>query len=407
MKKNPVLSTQNLYVGYGKKQVVKEINLEFFPGEFVSLLGPNGAGKTTLLRTLSRHLPPLEGSITLNGQNLSWIKSSDLAKIMSVVLTQKVAPPLLQVYDFVAMGRYPHTSWTGNLNKEDDIVVLQALNLVHAQDLMFRDISTLSDGERQKVLIARALAQEPNIILLDEPTMHLDLKHRMEVMSILHDLCREKGICVVASLHDIEVAAKVSDRVALIKDDAIIAFGTPEDILMDDTVSKLYDFSNASFNRLLGNIEIKTKADKAKVFVIGGMGSASVLYRLLSKKGYEVATGVLLKNDIDYFVAKALGIQCLVQDTLDVISMESVEQASKIMEQCDFVIDAGFEAAGLNMANLELLAKAITLKKTVFCMNSCEERKTFNYQDISKIKFSKTESNLVAALEERQEKEIA
>ncbi|MCK5313283.1 MAG: ABC transporter ATP-binding protein, partial [Desulfobacteraceae bacterium] len=127
MKKNPLLSTKNLCVGYGKKQVVKDINLDFFPGEFVSLLGPNGAGKTTLLRTLSRHLPILEGSVILNGQNLSWIKSSDLAKIMSVVLTQKVAPPLFQVYEFVAMGRYPHTSWTGNLNKEDDIVVLQAL----------------------------------------------------------------------------------------------------------------------------------------------------------------------------------------------------------------------------------------------------------------------------------------
>ncbi|MCK5313115.1 MAG: ABC transporter ATP-binding protein, partial [Desulfobacteraceae bacterium] len=296
---------------------------------------------------------------------------------------------------------------TGNLNKEDDIVVLAALNLVRAQDLMFRDISTLSDGERQKVLIARALAQEPDIILLDEPTMHLDLKHRMEVMSILHDLCREKGICVVASLHDIEVAAKVSDRVALIKDDAIIAFGTPEDILRDDTVAKLYDFSNASFNRLLGNIEIRTKADKAKVFVIGGMGSASVLYRLLTKKGYEVATGVLLKNDIDYFVAKALGIQCIVQDELDIISMESIGQAFKIMEQCDFVIDAGFEAVHLNMANLELLTSAITLEKKIFCMNSCEERKTFNNQDISKVKFSKTESNLVAAMEERQEREIA
>ena len=228
--------------------------------------------------------------------------------------------------------------------------------------------------------------------------MHLDLKHRMEVMSILHDLCREKGICVVASLHDIEIAAKVSDRVALIKDDAIIAFGPPEDILRDDTVSKLYDFSNARFNRLLGNIEIRTAADKAKVFVIGGMGSASVLYRLLSKKGYEIATGVLLKNDIDYFVAKALGIQCLVQDDLDVISMESVQEAAKILKQCDFVIDAGFETAGLNRANLELLTGAIVLKKKIFCMNGCGQRKMFYDQNISGIRFSKTESQLVASM---------
>lgn len=399
MKRIPVLSTINLCVGYGKKQVVRDIDLQFFPGEFVSLLGPNGAGKTTLLRTLSRHLPLLDGSILLNGRNLSGIQSSDLARIMSVVLTQKVAPPLFLVYDFVAMGRYPHTRWTGNLNSKDDKIIIQALNLVRAGDLMFRDISTLSDGERQKVLIARALAQEPAIILLDEPTMHLDMKHRMEVMSILHDLCREKGICVVASLHDLEVAARVSDRVVLVKDEAIIASGPPEDILKDDTVSELYDFSNACFNRILGNIEIRTKPNRAKVFVVGGMGSASVLYRLLSKKGYEIATGVLLKNDIDCFVAKALGIQCFVQNNMEAISMANVREAAKTLEQCDFVIDAGFETAGLNKSNLELLTTAITLKKKIFCMNNGEERKIF--KDIFGIRFSKTESRLVASMEEK------
>ncbi len=402
MEKNPILSTENLCVGYGEKSIVKNINLEFFKGEFISLLGPNGAGKTTLLRTLSKHLDAIQGKVFLNGININAIKSCDLAKIMSIVLTQKVAPPLFSVYDFVAMGRYPHTNWAGNLNIKDDKIVNQSLDLVHAGNLMFRDISTLSDGERQKVLIARALAQEPLIILLDEPTMHLDLKHRMEVMSILHDLCREKGICVVASLHDLEVAAKVSDRVVLIKNDKILGFGHPEDILHNDTVSGLYDFSNACFNRVLGNIEIRTKPDRGRAFVLGGMGSASVLYRLLSKKGYMISTGVLLKNDIDYFVADALGAQCFVRDNLDEISKDKLDEILKLMEQCDFVIDSGFEENAINKANIEILTKALKLNKKVFSMTSQGQRNVFNLDNDLNIVFSKTESDLVNMMEKKE-----
>ncbi|CCK82355.1 ABC transporter ATP-binding protein [Desulfobacula toluolica] len=402
MNNTSILSTRNLCVGYEKKQVLKDLDLDFYPGKFVSLLGPNGAGKTTLLRTLSKHLPPLSGKITIHGKDLSLIRSDDLARIMSVVLTQRVAPPLFRVYDFVGMGRYPHTSWTGRMNSQDDDAVMESLNLVRAQHLVFRDLSTLSDGERQKVLIARALAQEPAIILLDEPTMHLDLKHRMEVMSILQGLCREKGICVVASLHDVEVAAKVSDRVVLIKDGMLHAFGSPEDVLQEDTVSDLYDFSNACFNRMLGNIEIRNRADKARVFVIGGMGSASVLYRLLSKKGYEVITGVLLKNDIDYFVARSLGIQCLVQDSLDIISSQSVQGAVEALKACDFIIDTGFETAGLNRANLDLITTALALKKPIFCMGSPKNREMLNRPDLSDVWFTKTESRLVDLVEEKE-----
>ncbi len=401
MTKSPLLSTRNLSVGYEKKEVVKDINLDIFKGEFVSLLGPNGAGKTTLLRTLSRHLPGIKGKVVLKGENIKKIKAHNLAKIMSVVLTQRVVPPLFKVYEFVAMGRYPYTKWTGSLTREDDRVIIQCLGLVHAEDLMFRDISTLSDGERQKILIARALAQDPDIILLDEPTMHLDLKHRMEVMSILHGLCREKGISVIASLHDLEVAAKVSDRVVLIKNDRILAFGTPEDILQKDTVSDLYDFSNAIFNRRLGNIEIRTTPGRSRVFVIGGMGSASVLFRLLCKKGYKIFTGILFKNDIDYFVAKALEIQCFARDITSKNNDEQFTLACRAMEESDFIIDAGFKENDLNLANIEMLEKAVLLKKKVFSLGLDRKRKVFNGHDISRVKFLQTESQLVSAMENR------
>jgi len=374
---SPILSCRNLIVGYGKTRVLKDLNLDFFPGEFVSLLGPNGVGKTTLLRTLSRHLPLLAGKICLKGTDLNTISSQNLASTMSVVLTQKIVPPLFQVYEFVAMGRYPHTSWTGRLDREDDAAVSRALALVRAQDLMFRDLDTLSDGEKQKVFIARALAQEPSIILLDEPTIHLDLKHRMEIMAILQELCREKKICVVASLHDLEVAAKVSDRVALIREKSVWAFGPPEDVLNQASVSELYDFSNACFCPMLGNIEIQSRADHARVFVVGGMGSGTVLYRLLAKRGYDIVTGVLMKNDIDHVVASSLGAWCLTQTDPAQVSPKLVSTAMDALESCDLVVDTGFKTNLLNQANLELLDRALVLGKPVFAMDCGQGRKGY------------------------------
>jgi len=390
-----ILSTRDLSVGYPKKIILKGVDLEFKKGEFISLLGPNGAGKTTLLRTLSKHLKTLGGAVLIANQDLKAIPQDKLAKTMSVVLTEKVNPPLLKVYGFVAMGRYPHTSWSGRLEQRDDGVILEAISMVNAGDLVFRDLSTLSDGERQKVLVARALAQEPDIILLDEPTMHLDLKHRMEVMSILQRLCRDKGICVVASLHDVDIAAKISDRVALVKKGMIQAFGPPENVLQEDTVAKLYDFNNASFNRLLGTIEMKNHGKKSRVFVVGGMGSASVLYRLLAKKEYEIVTGMLHRNDIDFHVADSLGAHCIVQPDIDTFSSEINESAREEMGRCHWVIDTGFNLEKINQDNITLLKDALALGKPVFSLRNGQSRECFTDVEYDQINFFDDECLLV------------
>ena len=194
--KSPVLLCRDLTVGYRSKPVLSGLKLDFEQGAFISLLGPNGAGKTTLLRTLSRHLDPLGGYIEVLGRPLLSMSAMDLAKVMAVVLTDKVSPPLFTVFEFVALGRYPHTDFLGRLEKKDHRVVMDALASVHAEELAQRPFADLSDGERQKALVARALAQQPRILLLDEPTIHLDLKHRVEVMAILRDLCRTQSITV-------------------------------------------------------------------------------------------------------------------------------------------------------------------------------------------------------------------
>lgn len=368
----PLLSCRELSVGYKDKVILSDLNLSFESAQFISLLGPNGAGKTTLLRTLSRHLAPLSGSIQIGDKSLASLRQSELAKVMAVVLTDKVTPPLFTVFQFVALGRYPHTDFLGRLTRRDEGVVSRSLAAVHAEQLAGREFTSLSDGERQKVLVARALAQEPRILLLDEPTAHLDLKHRVEVMSILRNLCAEQGITVIASLHDVDIAAKVSDKVALVKDGKVTGWGTPEESLGADEVADLYDFDSASFNRRLGSIELRGEENREKVFVVGGMGCGATVFRLLAKRGYQVRTGVLYQNDLDFFVAESLKIPCASQQPAGEISIDSIEKATSELESCDWVVDTGFDDSGIYRNNLQLLERAARQGKPVLSIGRRE-----------------------------------
>jgi len=363
-----VLSCRDLSVGYKDKAILSGLNLDFAAGQFISLLGPNGAGKTTLLRTLSRHLAPVSGHIDVKGKPLAAMSAMDLARVMAVVLTDKVSPPLFTVFEFVALGRYPHTNFLGRLTGKDYTEVQNALTAVHALDLASRPFADLSDGERQKALVARAMAQQPELLLLDEPTLHLDLKHRVEVMAILRDACRSRGITVVASLHDVDVAAKVSDKVVLIKGGRVSDWGPPETILTGRAVADLYDFNGADYDRRLGGIELRGHGGRGRAFVVAGMGSGALVYRLLAKQGYAIATGVVHTNDLDYFVARSLGADCMFQTPMEPINGTAMETAAERMAGCDFVIDSGFDVGALNQGNMGLLRAALSNGQTVFSL---------------------------------------
>ena len=354
----PIMACKNLAVGYKGRPVLSNVTLSFTQGTFVSLLGPNGAGKTTLLRTLSRHLLPIRGEISVSGKNLSDISAMELARTMAVVLTEQVVPPLFTVFEFAALGRYPHTDFLGRLGPQDHLAVKTALLAVHADGLAHRPFADLSDGERQKILLARALVQQPRLLLLDEPTIHLDLKHRVEVMAILRDLCRSQNITIVASLHDVDVAAKVSDQVALIKNGAVVAYGPPETVLTSRTVASLYDFKGADFDHRLGGIELRSNGHRGRVFVVAGMGSGALVYRMLAKQGYAVSTGVLHTNDLDYYVARSLGASCTVQPPMTQVNGKSTQAAIDQMQACHVVIDCGFEVGPLNQGNMDLIKAA-------------------------------------------------
>ncbi|MFO7817564.1 MAG: ABC transporter ATP-binding protein [Desulfovibrionales bacterium] len=375
---NYVLSCTDLAVGYKDKTVLSDLRLGFAQGQFVSLLGPNGAGKTTLLRTFSRQLPPVSGVISLMGRPIGQINAMDLARYMAVVLTEKISPPLFSVFEFVALGRYPHTDFLGRMGQADRRAVEKALAAVNAGNLAHRSFSDLSDGERQKALVARALAQEPQLLLLDEPTLHLDLKHRMEVMSILRNLCHSRGITVVASLHDVDVAAKVSDRVALIKDGGVSAWGMPETVLSGPVVADLYDFNDARFSSRLGGIEFRGTGSKGRIFVLAGAGTGALVYRMLIKRGFAVSTGILCSNDVDYYVARCLGADCMTQTSMTWVSSETLAEAGKKLDACELVIDCGFDNGHgpISQGNRKLLQMALKKGKRVMSLRGNGIEKT-------------------------------
>ena len=247
---NNTLKTKELAVGYKDSVIIDNIDLEFEKGSITTLIGPNGAGKSTLLKTIARQLEPVHGKVYLGQKELREWQPKELAKEVSVLLTDRVCPELTSCAEIVAMGRYPYTDLFGRLTDEDERAVWEALELVNASELAQRDFASLSDGQRQRVLLARAICQQPQLLILDEPTAYLDIKHKLELLALLRDLAKSKGTTVIMSLHEVELAIKVSDKLLSLKDGRVAAFGPPEEIVKNHGIEKLFDLEGLDYERL-------------------------------------------------------------------------------------------------------------------------------------------------------------
>ncbi|MFZ7120853.1 MAG: ABC transporter ATP-binding protein [Eubacteriaceae bacterium] len=379
-----VIQTEDLTVGYGTKIIISDINISANKGQMICLLGPNGAGKTTILRTLSGHLNPVEGKVLLFGKEIIKIKKKDLAKKLSVVLTERTDPELLSVHSMVCLGRHPHTNFWGNLTEQDEVIVEECLKLVNAYHLKDRYYSTLSDGEKQKVMIARALAQEPEVMVLDEPTSHLDVKHKVEVLSILRKMSREKGITTIISLHDVDLALKTSDIIIMVKNGEIIDWGTPDDIVKSNTISDLYDIKAAGYNHKLGCLELLCPQN-AKTFVIAGGGTGISVYRILLKHNIGFYTGILYENDIDTYIADTMKAMTFIKKNTQNIE-EVMSDAIKTINKCEVIIHTGYESEKEDQTNNKLLKYAKDRNKKVIYLNDelCKSTDKIDYSDIEK-----------------------
>ena len=239
--KHYYFSTKNMCVGYDQKPLIKEIEITLHKGEILSLIGPNGAGKSTVLKSIAGQLKLLGGTVYLGDENLSSMKASDLAKKMSVLFTEKIRAELKTCRDVVATGRYPYTGWFGVLSEEDERIVDEVMELIHITELSGQDFDRISDGQKQRVMLARAICQEPEILILDEPTSYLDIKYKLEFLSILQEMRVKKGLTVIMSLHELELAKIVSDRILCLKDEYVLRYGPPDEVFTSDFIERLFD----------------------------------------------------------------------------------------------------------------------------------------------------------------------
>lgn len=254
-----ILKTSNLNIGYKSKNAVvtiaENLNLNLSSGKLISLIGANGIGKSTLLRTITGIQHPLSGNVYLNDKNISTYKPLDLAQNLSLVLTEKLPPSNLSVFDLVALGRQPYTNWVGTLTQTDIEKVQEAMQLTQIEHLSHKKHYEISDGQLQKVLIARALAQDTPLIILDEPTTHLDLLHKVSLFKLLKKLTQETQKCILFSTHDIDLAIQLSDEMIVM---------TPENVVQDEPCNLI---SNGSFAALFKDEHIIFDAEKGKFIV--------------------------------------------------------------------------------------------------------------------------------------------
>ncbi len=293
-----ILETHHLTIGYqpARRPVVRvaeQLSLTLKAGELVCLLGPNGAGKSTLMRTLAAMQPPLSGQIVLMGRPLPNFKPHDLAKHLAVVLTERVEAGHLSAYELVALGRYPYTDWSGRLTEKDEQAVREAIEIVGAKPLAARPVSELSDGERQKIMVARALAQEPDLMLLDEPTAFLDLPRRVEIMRTLRKLTRDTHRAVLLSTHDLDLALRSADKLWLLSSKGEMQVGAPEDLVLSGAFEAVFQSEGLEFDRRTGTFRLHTR-HAGQIRLIGEGLKAIWTRRALEREGFQVADSVSL-----------------------------------------------------------------------------------------------------------------
>lgn len=352
------LKTENLAVGYHGKELIHDINFGICRGEIVTLIGPNGAGKSTILKSITRQLALVGGKVFFDQMDLSGFSYKELSSRMAVVLTERIHTELMTCHDVVATGRYPYTGRLGILTAEDERIVDEAMAAVSAQDLGNRDFNAISDGQRQRIMLARAICQEPEIIVLDEPTSYLDIRYKLELLEILKRMAKEKGITVLMSLHEIDLAQKCADRIVCVKGEEIEAYGTPEEVFREEIISSLYELKNGSYNTLSGSLELKRVEGTPEVLVISSGGSGTPVYRQLQREGRPFAAGILYTNDVDYQAARVLAAEVICEKPFEPISDAVFEEAKKQVDKCEIVVNAGVEIGSCNQKIQKLLQYA-------------------------------------------------
>jgi len=352
------ITTEKISVGYDGKPLIEEVEIALRKGEILTLLGPNGAGKSTILKSIARQLSLIAGTVRLDGEDMKSLTGAELSKKMAVVMTKRLRAELMTCEDVVATGRYPYTGRFGVLRAEDHAAVQNAMELVQVAEIGDSLFDRISDGQRQRVMLARAICQEPEILILDEPTSYLDVRHKLEFLSILQKLCREKALTVILSLHELELAEKISDRILCVN-------GRAEKVMTAGYITELYGIRMGSYDEGSSDMELAAPEGTPQVFVIAGAGNGRKTYRRLQRAGIPFVTGILYENDLDYPVAKALAAEVIAEHPFEPVAQEKIQAAKKTIDKCKRVICCRENFGSLETFQRELLEYAEQLGKQI------------------------------------------
>jgi len=376
------LRVDGLSFSYGGTKVLKDLSFDVEEGEFLGLMGPNGSGKTTLLRCLTRYLPTESRAVLVDMRPLHTLSDREVASTFAVVPQSSSTDFPFTATDIVTMGRIPHArSRLSGARKEDAAIVSRSMESAGCDHLADRPFSELSGGERQRVIIARALAQEPRALLLDEPTVYLDISGQFEMMDLVRMLNKERRLTVVAVLHDINLAARYCDRIALLSQGRLEAIGRPSEVLNTETILAVYGVDVAvRRDPFTSAVYIMPKASGAKVarhgtkvHLLCGGGTGGPLMKSLFDLGYSVSAGVLNVLDSDYECSKDLHMPVAAEVPFSQIGQEAHEENIRMVDEAAIVVVSPFPVGPGNFRNLEAARHAVESGKKVFVLMPPED----------------------------------
>jgi iron complex transport system ATP-binding protein len=366
-----VLTIDGIDCSYGSVNVLKDVQFEVKSGEFLGILGPNGSGKTTLLRSISRVLKPQKGAILIDEKNIYGMKTVDVAKQLAVVPQETPVSFDFSALEVVLMGRNPHMPRFKMESKEDIDIAKNSMELTRTWEFADRPVTELSGGERQRVIIARALTQEPQILLLDEPTTHLDICNQLEIMDLIKHLCETKKLLIVAVFHDFNLAARYCESIILLKDGKIVAVGKSDDTLTSENVRKVFSVDTiVKKHPITGFLHvipisrpINQKQKSLLVHMICGGGTGSPVMKILMDEGYRLTAGVLNLLDTDHETAQLLAIPTANEAPFSPITDEAHTANLKMISKANVLVVTPTQFGEGNLRNL--IAAETALKEGI------------------------------------------
>ncbi|MCL5071709.1 MAG: ABC transporter ATP-binding protein [Actinobacteria bacterium] len=374
--KDKILTIKNLSFAYDGSNVLDDINFDVVSGCFLSILGPNGSGKSTLINLISRVLKNYKGEIIVKGRSIQNLNSKEIAKIIAVVPQYSNIGFNFLVGELILMGRFPYVSRFGREKKQDFDIVESVMEKTKTLLLYKKRFNELSGGEKQRVIIAQALVQDTPIILLDEPTSHLDINFQIEIMDLFYKLNTDEGKTIIGIFHDINLAANYSKKTILLKNGMVFGYGEIKDTITKENIKKVFNsdvyvgknpftgklYISPTFNPVF---EVSADTRNIKIHVIGGGGAASPIINLLYGRGYTVSCGVVNNFDTDLDTAEMLGISYVSEAPFSPISLYSRRRNLEFIKSSDVVILPEIEFGHGNFPNLVSVKEAQELGKKV------------------------------------------